>query len=364
MGKPRILYLVQFPPPVHGASEMNRMVFESEVVNEGFEKRAIPLNFSTELSQLQHFSLAKVAKAFGILFRLFYELIAHRPRVVYFSMIPFGPLLFRDGVYLVVIKLFRVRPIIHLHRSGLHLVKPTQLNRFLYRTLFRGCKIIHLSPKLVERELIPLGLNPEDLFSFPNTVDFDPILKPAKEGVSNILFFSNLYPQKGFFKLIEAFALIADKFPELTLTIAGHSPHPAIPQKISSLTKSLKLEGRVSYIGGVERSKREEVYRSADIFVLPSESEYFPLVILEAMLAGVPVITTGAENIGCYFEDGKEVFFLSNTPSIKEIAEKLFLLLSDDELRKTTALNGLARASQINKTCFSQIRTLFAKCTV
>ncbi len=358
MGKPRILYLVQFPPPVHGASEMNRMVFESEVVNEGFEKRAIPLNFSTELSQLQHFSLAKVFKAFGILFRLFYELIAHRPRVVYFSMIPFGPLLFRDGLYLILIRLWGAVPVIHLHRPGLHHVKPTRCNRFIYRNLFHGCKVVHLSSQLVERELIPLGLNPEDLFSFPNAVDFNPAVPKVRETASNILFFSNLYPHKGFFKLIEAFALIADRFPELTLTIAGHSPYPTIPQRISSLTKSLKLDGRVRYIGGVERSKREEVYRSADIFVLPSESEYFPLVILETMLAGVPVITTGAENIGCYFEDRREVLFIHDIVPTT-IAHLMEELINNKQLRIDISQNALLKVRSFQDEVFVGLAAIF-----
>jgi Glycosyltransferase len=364
MVKPRILYLVQLPPPVHGASEMNRMVFDSEVVNEGFEKRVIPLNFSTKLSQLQHFSIIKVFKAFGIFFQLLFDLITYRPRIVYFSMVPFGPILFRDGLYLILIRIFGAAPVAHLHRPGLHRVKPTRLNRFVYKNLFRGCKVVHLSPQLVERELIPLGLNPENLFSFPNTVDFEPIQRPIREKAINILFLSNLYPHKGFFKLIEAFALVANKFPDLKLTIAGYSPDPSIPQKIFDLTKLLRLEGRVTYIGGVEREQRNSLYYNADIFVLPSESEYFPLVILEAMLAGVPVICTGKENIGCYFEDGKDLLFLSNPPSVKEIAEKLYLLISDEKLRTATALNGSARVSQINRTCFSLIRKLFVDCTI
>jgi len=362
MRKPRILYLVQLPPPIHGASEMNRMVVESEVVNAGFERRVIPLDFSSKLSQLQRFSLVKVVKAVAILFRLIYCLIAFRPRIVYFSMVPFGPLLLRDGIYLLLIRIFGAKPVIHLHRPGLDRVAPTKINLLVYKNLFRNCKVIHLSPLLVERELIPLGLDRLNLFSFPNSVDFNPVLKVVSKDPKNILFFSNLYPHKGFFKLMEAFSLIADKYPELTLTVAGNSPDPTLPQRIIDLAESLNLKDRITYIGGLAKEDREAVYRNADIFVLPSESEYFPLVILEAMLAGVPVICTGKENIGCYFEDGVDVAYLVNNPSVKEIADKLLLTLDDNALRSALAESAFLKVSTINGEGLKQMRLLFMDC--
>ena len=261
MRKHRILYLVQLPPPIHGASEMNRMVVESEVVNAGFEKWVIPLDFSSELSQLQRFSLMKVGKAFSILMRLIYCLIAFRPRIVYFSMVPFGPLLLRDGVYLLLIRLFAAKPVIHLHRSGLHRVLPTWYNRAFYTGLFRGCSIIHLSPLLVDRELRPLGLRHSKLLSFPNSVDFQPQRKACNASVENILFFSNLFPQKGFFKLIEAFALIAKDYPSLVLTIAGAAPDSSMPAKIEEFVDHLELKNRVRYIGAIGR---DDCHRAGD----------------------------------------------------------------------------------------------------
>ena len=364
MRKPRILYLVQLPPPIHGASEMNRMVVESEVVNAGFEKRVIPLDFSSKLSQLQRFSLAKVIKAVAIFFRLISCLIAFRPRIVYFSMVPFGPLLLRDGVYLLLIRIFGANPVIHLHRPGLDRVSPTKISLLIYKNLFRNCKVIHLSPLLVERELIPLGLDRVNLFSFPNWVDFNPTQKAVNKNPKTILFFSNLYPHKGFFKLMEAFSLIAGKYPELILTIAGNSPDSTLPQRISEHAEYLNLNDRITYIGGVEKEDREAVYHNADVFVLPSESEYFPLVILEAMLAGVPVICTGKENIGCYFKDGVDIAYLTNNPSVKEIADKLKLTIDDYELRVTLADNAFLTVSKTNGQGLYQIRSLFMDCGV
>ncbi len=362
MRKPSILYLVHLPPPIHGASEMSRMVVDSDIVNAGFEKKVIQLNFSNSLKDLQRFTVLKIFKAVGIFFQLGYALAAFRPTIVYFTMIPFGPLLFRDGIYLLLIRLFGAKPVIHLHRPGLDSVSPSRLNRFIYQNLFHNCRIIHLSSLLVERELIPLGLSRSNLFSFPNTVDFNPTFSPVREKVTSILFFSNLYPHKGFFNLMKAFAIIADQYPEMTLTIAGYSPDPTIPSRIRELAESLHLQHRIIYLGGVEKAQRAAVYANADIFVLPSESEYFPLVILEAMLAGVPVICTGAENIGCYFKDTVDLFFLSSHPSVGEIADKLQYAIDNYLQRIDMANSAYSQTSKMNGEGLKQLRTLFMEC--
>jgi glycosyltransferase involved in cell wall biosynthesis len=75
------------------------------------------------------------------------------------------------------------------------------------------------------------------------------------------------------------------------LTIAGpdEDAHWAVVQKEA---QKLGMENLIEYVGPVETSKKWDLYRSSSLFILPTYSENFGLVIAEALGCGVPVITT------------------------------------------------------------------------
>ena len=128
-----------------------------------------------------------------------------------------------------------------------------------------------------------------------------------------VLFVGRIHPVKGLMNLIRAWAAIQDKA-ESTKQKAEiselRSPHSALrtaaawrlviaggdeaghTEKLKAESRELKLENSVEFVGPVEGAKKWELYRSADLFVLPSHSENFGLVVAEALASGVPVITT------------------------------------------------------------------------
>ena len=72
---------------------------------------------------------------------------------------------------------------------------------------------------------------------------------------------------------------------------------------------------------------------ASDVFVLPSLSEGFPTVILEAMASGIPIVATKVRGVPEIIKDGENGFLVEPRNS-EEIAEKVLLLLNKDELRK------------------------------
>ena len=100
------------------------------------------------------------------------------------------------------------------------------------------------------------------------------------------LFLGRLAPVKRPHLLIEA----ALGIPELRVVIAGDGPERA---KLEEAAKA--LAGRVSFRGRVDDKEKELLLHAADVVVLPSEHEGQPLVLLEAMSLGVPVVATRAE---------------------------------------------------------------------
>lgn len=107
----------------------------------------------------------------------------------------------------------------------------------------------------------------------------------------NILFLSRLHPKKGLMNLLSAWAQIHP--PGWRLLIAGgEAPAENYRSTVESYISQLGLGGSVDLLGEVYGDAKEAVFRSADLFVLPSFSESFGIAVAEALSYGVPVIAT------------------------------------------------------------------------
>jgi glycosyltransferase involved in cell wall biosynthesis len=106
------------------------------------------------------------------------------------------------------------------------------------------------------------------------------------------LFLGRLHPVKGIQNLIKAFARMSDT--RFKLVIAGPSQQKelAYAESLHNLVSELGIGQRVVFPGAVSGSNKWQLYREAWAFCLPSFSEGFPLVNLEAAAAGTPIITT------------------------------------------------------------------------
>ncbi|MDX9847371.1 MAG: glycosyltransferase family 4 protein [Tenuifilaceae bacterium] len=357
----RALFLIQLPPPIHGASVMNQSVYHAISTDSQFETRLISLNFARDLADLQKVRLGKVFKAFAILFRLIWQLLTFRPSTVYFSMVPLNFVLIRDALYLLIIKLLlpKGKYVLHFHRSGLIEYSNKWGLNWFYRILFRGCDIVHLSEGLVRKEILPLKLQATRVHVIPNFIsNSEPTERNKAERDPNcILFLSNLLPHKGFDKLVQAFALLTDEYPQLRLTIAGQPQNLKVESDLRDMVRTLNLSDRVQIVGFVDREKKRMLLESASILVLPSEREYFPLVILEAMMAGVAVIASERENLSSIFVDKKEILFIDRlTPD--SIAESIKLMIENPQMSDEISIGGNRKANQLQHESLNKIKTV------
>lgn len=109
------------------------------------------------------------------------------------------------------------------------------------------------------------------------------------ENLRTILFLSRIHPKKGLENLIHAWAKVLPH--GWRLCIAGPDEEGYL-QKLERQIRDLGINESVKYIGMVNAEQKSEVYHNADLFVLPTYSENFGIVIAEALAHGVPVITT------------------------------------------------------------------------
>jgi glycosyltransferase involved in cell wall biosynthesis len=360
-----ILFIVQLPPPVHGASVMNSMVYGRMSGKTGYRCQLVRLNFAKSLNDLQKFRFRKLGRSFTVLLEICWKVLTFQPSIVYFSMVPLGTTLLRDSTYLLAVRILlpKSRKIIHLHRPGLYEFNKKYKLSWFYRFIFKGCEIIHLTESLVEHEIRPLQLKNVRVYAVPNFIEVDKVELDAgaPRMRHNILFLSNLFPHKGFIPLVKAFALLKNNFPELTLTIAGEIPNADIGGRLQETIREHCLGNSVKVLGKVSGRQKALLFRQAGIFVLPSEQEYFPLVILEALAAQTPVITSGRHNLESLFTDMHHLLFVDDL-SPEGITEAVQKLLNNPELADSIALNGYQRFCELQVQSQRMMDDIFNGC--
>jgi glycosyltransferase involved in cell wall biosynthesis len=153
------------------------------------------------------------------------------------------------------------------------------------------------------------------------------------------LFVGRLVYYKGVETLIRALGSV----PELSLIIVGDG---ALKQGLFDLCAELRLQDRVFFLPSLPAEEYPAIFGCADFFVLPSveRAEAFGLVALEAMAAGLPVVTTElGTGTSFYNEEGKTGFVVM-PKSVKKLAEALKILTMDKELRKEMGLKAKEQA--------------------
>ena len=112
-------------------------------------------------------------------------------------------------------------------------------------------------------------------------------------GKKVLLFLARIAPLKGLPMLIEAINSIHDAFSGWQLIIAGidEANHK---KDVELLIKYLHLEEQIKIIGPLFNESKNDAFAAAELFILPSHSEGAPMVVLDSLAAGVPVITTKA----------------------------------------------------------------------
>lgn len=151
-----------------------------------------------------------------------------------------------------------------------------------------------------------------------------------------ITFVGRLVPEKGVKYLIRAMTSINRNVPDARLLLIGDGLDRLYLEK---LTQELKLTNTITFVGMVSNEKVPSYLASSDLFVLPTLSEGLSIVILEAMACGLPVITTTVNGLPEIVKDGENGLLVAPKNS-EQLAQKLLLLLNDDQLRMKMGENN------------------------
>lgn len=155
--------------------------------------------------------------------------------------------------------------------------------------------------------------------------------QPGIKDKKIILFLSRINFKKGLDLLVEALADIVKKRDDVVLVIAGPD-NEGYGKKVRSWVDRLGIAQDVIFTGMLLGQDRLAAFRDSDVFVLPSYSENFGLVILEAMACGVPVIVSNRVNI-----------------SSEILKEKAGLVVDTDHVQLSGAIQRLIDEPRLKK---------------
>jgi glycosyltransferase involved in cell wall biosynthesis len=185
------------------------------------------------------------------------------------------------------------------------------------------------------------GVDPAKLVVAPYGVDLatfhpGPPPTPGPAGAFNAIFVGQLSQRKGISYLLEGYRRFRKA--DTRLTLVGNAPRTSAPlRRYADLYRHVPHQTRPALAA---------LYRESDVFVFPTLLEGMPLVVLEAMACGLPVITT-ANGPGDIVRDGVDGFIVPARDA-DVISERLERLYRDPELRATMGRNASARAREFD----------------
>jgi glycosyltransferase involved in cell wall biosynthesis len=161
----------------------------------------------------------------------------------------------------------------------------------------------------------------------PNGVPLSPAVAPRGGGQGVVLFVGRLRTRKAAAVLLAAFVRVRKRLPSARLVLVGNGEQQSA---IAARIGALGLGDAVELAGALGREATQERFTRADLLCLPSTYEGFPLVILEAMAAGLPVVATAVAGVPEAVRPG-ETGLLVEPEDAEGLAGALLALLEDPQ---------------------------------
>lgn len=287
--KKKLLLLSPLPPPAGGIATWTHHLLGSRLAEE-FNIRLINTQAGAEAKQESSLSLRKGTQNLSIFLRLFWNLLFFRPHLVHINSSAglFGSI--RDSAYVLLARLFFCRVCIQFHNSRLPQLFNRKLGSFFGSILIKRSHLVLAlnNPVLnfLQERSIDHG---RKIANF--TTRTEEVIREDRGGQVRFLYVGWLMRNKGILEALESLKAI----PEASLVLLGRyvdSVEEKSRPLIESAVQELGLEERVSIPGEVPLDQVARYFADADVFLLPSYSEGFPLSLLEAMMAGLPIIAT------------------------------------------------------------------------
>ena len=332
--RPKVLVMGKLPPPLMGPSLATKIILES-TLNEDYELLHIDTSAHPSLGMIGKWDFDKVGNNLRMYRKTYAILKAERPDL---ALIPMGQgtLGFvKDSVFVLLCRLFGCPAVLQLRGCsfGEWRENAPGIVRAYTDWVVRGSQGgIVLGDNL--RNLFADLLPPDKIFVVPNGADYTfPEPTVATDHKVRLLFLSNLKPSKGLVDLLNVMAHLEPAVLEsVHLDVVGDWRSPEYEQECRTIAAERELP--VTFHPPATGDTKFRFFADADIFLLPTHwKEGHPWAIVEAMAAGLPVISTDEGAIVESVIHGKNGYIV-DPKNVNDFAARLTALIVDPDLRK------------------------------
>jgi glycosyltransferase involved in cell wall biosynthesis len=348
----KVLVVSGVPPPYSGPEIMTAYLLNSPLKTR-FKLAHLNISSGRSVADKARFDLINIW--FGLVqpVRLFAMMLRHRPHLVYTNLAQNLGGFLRYASLILVARLFSTPVVVRVMGDG--------FNHFHRRSPYPLRKLIELVLRNVDGYIVRAealkqqfnGLVPperlEVVYSGIDVTEFDRPRTSQVNGPLRVLFVGYLTQAKGAHDLLRAVPAIVRDYdkdpnnPGVVIQMMGERidverniTYVDNPQSNDSVLDQLlsreDIGPHIELLGVLSGERKCQAYVDADIFVLPSYSEAFPTVVLEAMAAGLPVVATPVGALPEVFDDNNILYV--EPGNVEQLAAAVRRLLADAELRR------------------------------
>jgi glycosyltransferase involved in cell wall biosynthesis len=307
----KILFLAQFPPPIHGAAVVNEAVYD--ILSKNYSVTKLNLSNAKSTSDIGKLGFRKIWAIILMFISIVTQLTKSDIQYVYISFCPWGASFYRDSIISLIAKLFGKKLIFHIHGQGLK--KSSTVKYLLCKFIFRTSKVIHLSNKFYD-EVAPF-IDKNNFYVIPNSVPDSHLFTKSSSDIIQVLFLSNFMAGKGVEKVLEiaeSLFKLNSKY-KLKFIISGATMDFQVNNYIEKWARentNLLDCNFVEIYGPSYDHAKHELFRNSDIFLFPSVIDTYPLVLIEAMSHGLAIVTSNSGAIDEMVENDKNAFVVKD----------------------------------------------------
>lgn len=244
----------------------------------------------------------------------------------------------RDGIYLIIAKLFRKRVVTFIHGWDQELYNQIKVNPKLFCKVYGKSLFIYVLYSEFKKQLESLPINVPVLLTTTKVKDillegYD--ISHRSGNIETILFLARADKYKGLDITIKTFEILKKTNPKLKLNVCGIGN--ALEDAIKYVEKNKICD--VYFKGHVAGNDIALEFRQADIYILPTQGEGMATSILEAMAFGLPIISRPVGGINDYFVEG-EMGYLINSLIPEDFADIIQFLIENNDIVKRIANNN------------------------
>lgn len=340
-----VLAIGSLPPPYNGMSVVFENLCKSRVKEE-FQLLVLDIADRRGLANVGSLDLGNVFNAFkqGILF--LWMVLKYRPDLVYLPIAQGTLGYLRDCLFLIPSRVFGLPTVVHLHGSEFKAFYRSQcfiMKALIKYSLSKVQRAIVLDGTLIDVfddilrarkvEVIPNGIEAlcDSTSDKKTPVDTDEV---------TVTYLGTLKHRKGFLELLYSVPSVLESAPNARFVFAGESVDPPTDKKAKKFIEDNLLQDKVEFVGPVFEQEKADLLDSSDIFCFPPvRAEGQPLVILEAMSCGLPVISTNLGAIPSLVSDGETGYLVDPEDRIS-LTDRMVKLIQDPTKRTDMGKRG------------------------